>query len=204
VPAPGRLAALAAITLLCASDPGQAAPPRPRSGVFLYASPNLTDPNFVESVVLLLQHGPEGSLGLIVNRPTRFPVREVVKELSETRGLELRLYQGGPVQPDAALALLRSAKRLGSGERVLADVQLSKEPRHWRAIAAGGEAEARLRIYAGYAGWVPGQLDHEMRRGSWVVGPADAASVFTSEPSTLWPRVHDLMRGVEARSAPIP
>ena len=202
--APGRLAAFAALALLGSAAPGQAAPPRPRSGVFLYASPRLTDPNFVESVVLVLQHGPEGSLGVVINRPTRFPLREVVKELAEMRGLELRLYEGGPVQPDAALALLRSAKRLGSGERVLADVQLSKEPKHWRAIAAGGEAEARLRVYAGYAGWVPGQLDQEMRRGSWVVGPADAASVFASDPSTLWPRVHDLMRAVEARAAPGP
>jgi putative transcriptional regulator len=196
------LAAVVAAACLVSRD--GAAAPRVKAGVFLYASPTLTDPRFAESVVLLVQHGVEGSMGRIVNRPTRVSVREAVKDLAETRGLELRLYWGGPVQPEVALALVRSPKRLASAQRVLPDVQLSAEPDQWKSVARGPEASSRLRVYSGYAGWSPGQLAQEMRRGSWVVGPADAASVFSSDPAALWPRVHDLMQRIEARSPVIP
>jgi putative transcriptional regulator len=194
-----RVALAAALTCVCFVSRAGAAPPRVKAGVFLYASPTLTDPRFAESVVLLVQHGVEGSMGLIVNRPTRVSVREAVKELAESRGLELRLHWGGPVEPDVTLALVRSPKRLPSAERVLPDVQLSAQPADWKSVARDPEAASRLRVYAGYAGWSAGQLAQELRRGSWVVGP-DAASVFSSDPSALWPRVHDLMRRIDARS----
>lgn len=197
---PPRVALAAALTCVCFAGRAGAAAPRVKAGVFLYASPTLTDPRFAESVVLLVQHGVEGSMGLIVNRPTRVSVREAVKELAESRGLELRLHWGGPVEPDVTLALVRSPKRLPSAQRVLPDVQLSAEPGHWKSVARDPEASSRLRVYSGYAGWSAGQLAQELRRGSWVVGPADAASVFSSDPSALWPRVHDLMRRIEARS----
>lgn len=187
--------------VLASSGPGTlagAASPRVKAGVFLYASPALGDPNFVESVVLLVHHDAEGSMGLVVNRPTRVPLREAVADLAEMRGLELRLYQGGPVQPDVVLALVRSAKGLGDAHRVLPGVHLSSEPDGWKAVAREPEAASRLRVYAGYAGWGPGQLARELRLGSWVVATADAASVFSSDPDTLWPRVHGLMRRLEA------
>jgi putative transcriptional regulator len=177
-----------------------AAPPRLQPGVFLYAAPSLGDPNFAETVVLLLEHGPGGSLGLIVNRPTRVGVREAVKELAETPGLDLRVYQGGPVQPDVMVALVRQPRALADARRVLADVQFSTEPQQWREVAGGPEAASRLRVYAGYAGWGPGQLAREMRLGSWVVAPGDARSIFSSEPSALWPKVHELMRRIEVRT----
>jgi putative transcriptional regulator len=197
-----RLALVAAaLTCVCFVSRAGAAPPRVKAGVFLYASPALSDPNFAESVVLLLHHGVEGSMGLVVNRPTRVPVREAVTELAESRSLELRLHWGGPVQPDVALALVRSPKRLANAQRVLPDVQLSAEPAQWKLVARDPEASNRLRIYAGYAGWSAGQLAQELRRGSWVVGRADAGSVFSSDPSALWPKVHDLMRRIEARAS---
>jgi putative transcriptional regulator len=185
--------------LAAASSPMVAAAPRIKAGVFLYAAPSLGDPNFLESVVLLLQHGPEGSMGLIVNRPTKVSVREAVPDLAEIRGLELRLHQGGPVQPDVALALIRSPRRLPDAEQVLPDVQLSTDPKQWKKIASEPEVDSRLRIYSGYAGWAPGQLAKEMSVRAWIVAPADARSVFSSDPDTLWPRVHDLMRRIEAR-----
>jgi putative transcriptional regulator len=183
-----------------AGTPANSAPPRVEPGVFLYAAPSLGDPNFFESVVFILEHGAGGSLGLIVNRPTRVGVREAVKELAETRGLDLRVYEGGPVQPEARVALVRSPRALPDAWRVLPDVQLSTQPRQWREIAGDAEAASRLRVYAGYAGWGPGQLASEMRLGSWIVTRADARSIFSSEPSALWPRVHELMRRIEARA----
>jgi putative transcriptional regulator len=184
-----------------ATTPALSAPPRLEPGVFLYASPSLGDPNFAETVVLLVDHGSGGSLGVIVNRPTRVGVREAVKELAETPGLDLRVYRGGPVQPDRVVALVRSLRALGDAKRVLNDVQFSTQPRQWREVAQHPEAESRLRVYAGYAGWGPGQLDREMSIGSWVVARADARSIFSSEPSALWPKVHELMRRIEARRA---
>jgi putative transcriptional regulator len=192
----------AAIVWASAAAPAWTAPPQPKPGVFLYASPALGDPNFVETVVLLVQHDADGSMGLVVNRPTRVPVREAVDALAEIRGLELRLYEGGPVQRDVMLALARTPKRIADAHRVLPDVQLSSEPKRWKDLARDPEAESRLRVYAGYAGWGPGQLARELRLGSWVVAPADARSVFSSDPSELWPRVHGLMKRLEARARP--
>jgi putative transcriptional regulator len=192
-------------TLLCATlaaaaaAPALSAPPRLEPGVFLFAAPTLGDPNFAETVVLLLDHGPGGSVGLIVNRPTRVSAREAVKDLAETRGLDLRVYEGGPVQRDVMVALVRSSRALADTRRILPDVQLSMQPRQWREVAGGPEAAGRLRVYAGYAGWGPGQLAREMRTGSWVVARADARSIFSSEPSALWPKVHELMRRIEVR-----
>ena len=200
-----------ATRLLCATlvagaaggTPALSAPPRLEPGVFLYAAPSLRDPNFAETVVLLLDHGPGGSLGLIVNRPTTTGVREAVKELAETRGLDLRVYEGGPVQPEAVVALVRASRALADARRVLPDVHFSTQPRQWKEVAGGPEAASRLRVYTGYAGWGPGQLAREMRFGSWVVAPADARSIFSSEPSALWPKVHELIRRIEVRiSAP--
>jgi putative transcriptional regulator len=192
---------LLATLVATAATPALSAPPRLEPGVFLYASPSLGDPNFAESVVLLLDHGPGGSLGVIVNRPTRIGVREAVKELAETRGLDLRVYQGGPVQPQAILALVRQPRPLGDAKRILPDVHFSTQPKQWRDVAKAPEAASRLRVYAGYAGWSPGQLDREMSTGSWIVARADARSIFSSEPSALWPKVHELMKRIEV-SAP--
>lgn len=190
---------LLATLVATAATPALSAPPRLEPGVFLYASPSLGDPNFAESVVLLLDHGPGGSLGVIVNRPTRVGVRDAVKELAETRGLDLRIYEGGPVQPDRVVALIRETRTPADARRVLPDVQFSTQPRQWREVAKDPEAASRLRVYAGYAGWGPGQLAREMSTGSWVVAPADARSIFSSEPSALWPKVHELMRRIEVR-----
>jgi putative transcriptional regulator len=193
---------------LLGTTPAPAARPdrqasRLRPGVFLYAAPELQAPAFSESVVLLVSHDADGSLGLIVNRPTRFAVRDAVKALAEIRGLDLALYFGGPVQPEEIVALLRPAKPM-EATRVLPDVYFSTNSKDIQAAARAPEAASRLRVYAGYAGWAPGQLAGELRRGAWVVGPADARSVFTSDPSTLWPRVHELRRGIEARGRPGP
>jgi putative transcriptional regulator len=172
---------------------------RVKAGVFLYATPDRVGPPFTETVVLLLQHGPDGSMGLVVNRPTRVPLREAVKDLTDVRDLDLRLHWGGPVQPDVVLALVRSAKGLSGAERVMADVQFTSDPKQWKRVAAEPEAASRLRVYRGYAGWAPGQLAQEMRGDAWVVAPADARSVFSSDPEELWPRVHDLRKRIEAR-----
>lgn len=103
------------------------------------------------------------------------------------------------MQPQGVVALVRSSKRLGDGVRVLPDVQLCGDLGQLKAVARDPEAKSRLRLYSGYAGWTAGQLAAEMRTGSWIIGPADADSVFTREPMALWRRVHQLMRRMEVR-----
>lgn len=199
--APVVMVFVAAAGLLSATPgaPADAGRERLTAGVFLYAAPGLEAGHFTESVVLLVQHEKGGSLGLIVNRPTRVPVREALAELGELRELDLALYFGGPVQPEAILALVRPVKPLADGVRVLPDVYFSTHLGPVKEAARKPEVESRLRVYAGYAGWAAGQLAAELRAGAWIVGPASAPSVFTSEPSTLWPRVHDLLRRIEVR-----
>jgi putative transcriptional regulator len=194
--------ALVAFVLLAASA---AAPvgaqdvKRLRPGVFLYAAPGLASGAFTESVVLLVRHEGEGSLGLIVNRPTKARVRDALRDLGELRELELPLHFGGPVEADAVLALVRSAKPVEASTRVLPDVYLVADTGTLKAAARQPDAASRLRVYAGYAGWSAGQLAGELRQGAWIVAPADARSIFTADPSSLWPRVYDLLRRIEVR-----
>jgi putative transcriptional regulator len=168
-------------------------------GIFLYATPGLDSGHFTESVVLIVRHEASGSLGLIVNRPTRVPLKEAAAELGEIGDGDLLLYFGGPVEPEAVLALVRPVKPPPGALRVLTDVYFSTDLDELKEAARHPGAASRLRVYAGYAGWAPGQLAAEMKAGAWVVGPARAAAIFADDPSTLWPEVHELMRRTEAR-----
>jgi putative transcriptional regulator len=174
------------------------------AGQFLYAAPGVDSGHFTESVVLLVQHEDSGSLGLVVNRPTRVPLREALADLGDIDDPDLRLYSGGPVQPEAVLALVRPVKPPAGAQRVLPDVYFSTDVSHLKEAARRPGASSRLRVYAGYAGWAPGQLAEELKAGAWVVGPARASAVFADDPTTLWPEVHELMRRTEARRQPGP
>jgi len=136
----------------------------------------------------------------VINRPTDVRVGQALDAVDEARHSELALYWGGPVQPEAIHALVRSP---GSGSRarvVLADVYLTTEPSDVRAALADPDPGGRLRVYSGYAGWAAGQLAAEVRSGVWVIDRADAASVFSADPVKLWPRVHRILNRLEARA----
>jgi putative transcriptional regulator len=142
--APRILFLIAAAAVLSVPPDARSAedPRRLKPGVFLYAAPGLHDPNFAESVVLLVRHEAQGSMGLIINRPTRVPRREALTELGELRELDLSLHWGGPVQREAVLALLRSSKRLEGALRVLPDVHLCADLEQLKAAARQPEAAA--------------------------------------------------------------
>lgn len=154
-------------------------------GHLLIAGPALVDPNFRRTVVLVGEHSEEGALGVVLNRASETTVDEAVPELAAiVQGLE-PVHVGGPVQPSAVV--------------VLADFV---EPERARALVVGsvgflpaeidpdelGEVR-RARVFAGYAGWGPGQLDDELADGSWIVEPAIPDDVFTVEPEELWSEV---------------
>ncbi len=161
------------------------------AGRLLVATPLLGDPNFRRSVVLVVEDEPEeGTLGVVLNRPTEIPVQQVLESWTDLVTGPSVVFQGGPVSPNSALAL--------------AIVPGEDEPLGWRALDGGARKSriglvdldappqllaggiASLRVFAGYAGWGPGQLQAEIDEGAWYVVPAEPADAFATEPEQLW------------------
>lgn len=171
--------------LLLLSLLAAAAGAQPARGRFLVASPELADPNFTQTVVLLIEHGPEGSWGLVINRPTQVPLARMFPEEKAFAGREALLYSGGPVSP-GQLLLLVLAERPPVGARfVFGEVHLALSPVVLRGPDAGLITD--FRAYAGYSGWAPGQLEMEIARGDWGLLEADALAVFAAEVEGVWP-----------------
>ncbi len=200
--AAGALVACVVLSGAAAGPSPDRDPARLRPGLLLYAAPGIAASRFAESVILLIRHGPEGSMGLVVNRPTDMPLREALESVQEARGSALTVYWGGPVQPEAILALVRAPSPSPGAQTVLPDVHLTGDLADVRAALSAQDPAGRLRVYAGYAGWTAGQLPVEVRAGVWVLDKADAASVFAPDPSKLWPRVQDILKRIEVRLGP--
>jgi putative transcriptional regulator len=186
--------------LAAAVVPAQAQPETELgAGVFLVASRNLGDPNFAETVVLVVHYDEDdGAMGLIINRPTDVPMSRVFRDLSEAKGRTDPVYSGGPVDPGTLLVLLKTSVRPKDGEKIFAGVYLvSRRELITKALADKVEPSA-FHAYLGYAGWAGGQLEHELALGGWQLLPGDAASVFHAAPDSVWPR---LIKRTEMRVA---
>ena len=154
-------------------------------GVFLVASPSLNDPNFRQTVVLVLEHGPQGTLGLILNRTTDLLLSEALPNVSVLKGTEHRLFVGGPVQPNLLLLLSRLKQPQPDMRSVFDNVYVGGDPDALERIITQAGPTARFRAFAGYAGWAPGQLGVEMLQGSWAVLSAEN-NLFDKDPAALW------------------
>jgi putative transcriptional regulator len=168
------------------------------SGTFLVSSRELGDPNFAGTVVLLLKFDEEeGALGIVVNRRTDVPLSRVFENIKSAKDRTDAVYIGGPVEPGSVMALLKSAGKMEDASRVLAGIYLISG----KALLEKTAAEAppgSFHVYLGYAGWGPGQLEHEVELGGWRVLPADAATIFDPDPDGLWEK---LIRRTELRIA---
>lgn len=173
-------------------------PARLRAGIFLYAAPSMGDPNFSQTVVLLLDHGRGGSMGVVINQPTETSLRKVLPDLAEARRLEVPVYWGGPVQPEGVSVLLRNPRRVEGATMVLREVYRTTEVEVLREALEGQRPDRQVRVYTGYAGWSPGQLEREVRVGAWLLDRGEADAVFTLEPDSLWERVREIMRRIQA------
>lgn len=148
------------------------------TGSLLVASPLLADPDFFRTVVFLLRHDEDGALGLVVNRPSGAPVSDHLPAWGALVVDPPVVFVGGPVEPAVAVALGdRGAPTPLSGVHM---VDLEAEP-----------AATWVRVFSGYAGWGPGQLEEEIDEGSWMVLHALAPDVRTEHPEGLW---HDVLR----------
>jgi putative AlgH/UPF0301 family transcriptional regulator len=167
---------------------------RPRAkdlatGKILVARRSLADPNFAETVILLVQHDDEGTLGLIINQKTKIPLSRLSPEMESAKGRSDPLYRGGPVQPAAMMALLRSRTKPEDAKPVAADIyMISSKAGLEKTIASNASADT-FRAYLGYAGWDAGQLAWELKMDAWDVLPANTGIVFDQHPETLWARL---------------
>ncbi|HEX5550664.1 MAG TPA: YqgE/AlgH family protein [Nitrospira sp.] len=155
-------------------------------GVFLVASPSLNDPNFRQTVVLVLEHGPEGTLGVILNRTTDVLLSEALPDVRALKGTTHRLFAGGPVQPNIMLLLSRLKEPQPNMRPVFDSVYVGGNPDVLERLLRQAGPAARFRAFAGYAGWAPGQLGFEMLQGSWAVLPPED-NFFEKDPASLWP-----------------
>jgi putative transcriptional regulator len=171
-------------------------------GRFLVASRDLGDPNFAKTVILLVHYKPDqGAVGLVVNRATDVPISRVFQDLKEAKSRTDPVYVGGPVELNTVMALFKTASKPENSTRVFNDVYLISNKDLLKATLASGAESSVFHTYVGYAGWGAGQLEHEMELGAWHVMPADAATVFHSDPDSVWPR---LIRRTETQVAGIP
>jgi putative transcriptional regulator len=167
------------------------------AGKLLIAKPQLADPNFAESVVLIVQYDEDkGVMGLILNRRTKAPLSRVFPELKGAKPDPV--YEGGPVNKGSAQALLRSREKPEGATRVFGDVWATGSKGLIEKSVAAGDASPVFRLYIGYAGWGTGQLEHEIDLGGWSILRATAALVFDDDPDSLWQR---LQRQTETRIA---
>ena len=158
-------------------------------GQLLIAGPALVDPNFRRTVVLIGEHGDEGAMGIVLNRVSGVLVEDAVPPISPLAGPEAPVYLGGPVQPQAVVVLADFADP--EPANVLVE-SVGFLPGEVDDVSELGELE-RIRVFAGYAGWAPGQLEGELAEGSWIVLDARASDIFTERPDQLWTEV--LRRG---------
>jgi putative transcriptional regulator len=154
-------------------------------GRLLVATPAIEEPTFARTVVLLLDHDEDGALGVVLNRASEVAVRSILPGWEAVVSSPDVVFVGGPVAQDSALGVV--AVRPGT------------QPIGVRPVAGGlalvdldtptpvvADALARMRVYAGYAGWGPGQLEGELGEGSWYVVAAERDDAFCAEPGALW------------------
>lgn len=175
-------------------EPDGAAAPFPAGlgGRLLVAAPQLADPNFSRTVVLVLEHDEPGAVGVVLNRPLHVEVGEILDRWAELAAGAPPpvVFSGGPVSPDAVIGLARAAPAADArawptvvpGVGV---VDLSVAPLDQPVVLDG------VRLFSGYAGWAPGQLEEEMGDGGWIVLDPLATDPFCARPDQLW---HDVLR----------
>jgi putative transcriptional regulator len=155
------------------------------TGRLLVATPALDDPNFERVVILVLDHDEDGALGVVLNRASAVPVRETLDGWVDLVASPPVVFGGGPVEPTAVVALGRATEEVPvDGSTMILErirlVDLDTDP-----VLAAVDLE-RVRLFAGYAGWAPDQLEDEIDQGAWFALDAEPGDVFTDDPDGLW------------------
>lgn len=161
--------------------------PHSLQGQLLLDGGKLRGSCFHRSVVLVCQHDAGGAFGLVLNRPSDNKVGEVIEgDLPEALH-DQTLFGGGPVQP-AALSYLHTGGTLPAAN-IMGTLSVGHDLQELIALGQDEATRRQLRVFAGYAGWGPGQLDDEMRREAWLVEPAQMELIFDTPPADLWSHI---------------
>ena len=155
-------------------------------GIFLVATPSLRDHNFRQTVILLCEHGEEGALGVIVNRPTKINITEVLPQIPILEGQKHMVFSGGPVQRNHLLILYRTPEEPENTHHVFNGVYLGGNMTALEEIVKNPFSPDNFRAFMGYSGWAPGQLENEMESGSWLTLPADSSFMFDWDHTRVW------------------
>ena len=168
----------------------------PAKGRLLVATESVGGEIFAETVILLLAYDESGAMGLVVNRPTELDLGELLEDTEDTADYQQAVYWGGPVGMGTLSALVHAGSPVGGADEITESVR--RVPFD-DALEIASAEPASVRFYLGYAGWAPGQLDHELARGSWHVLPATDEIVFADDPKRLW----EILKPVEQLIATI-
>jgi len=168
------------------------------AGKLIVSSPSLLDPNFRRTVVLMTHHDEDGAMGLVLSRPSPLSVSDTVPGLADLPGADC-IYVGGPVQTEVIVALVELDEPDESVPPVIGSVGY---------LPGDGDTDhldiARVRVFAGYSGWGPGQLEEELAEPSWIVVRAMPDDVFAADPDELWRTVLHRKGGKYALLATMP
>jgi putative transcriptional regulator len=170
-------------------------------GQLIVASPSLLDPNFQRTVVLIAEHGEDGAMGIVLNRPLEAEVGEAAPPLEALVEDGDQIYGGGPVQATSVVILARFSDPADAGALIFEDVGFVAADADFEALAP---SLIGARVFAGFAGWGAGQLESEMERDDWIVEQALADDVFTEDPDNLWSAVLERKGGQFALVARMP
>jgi len=153
----------------------------------LLSMPQLIEPTFARTVVLLCEHAPEGAFGLVVNRPSDLSAAEAVRLDPPVNGAnDLPLFIGGPVEPQRGWILTAEPPEAVEYREIGAGLYLSASPVLLRRMLTARPVPSRTHVLAGYAGWGAGQLDQELEQSAWLIMPVELDLVFEIPPTTSW------------------
>ena len=170
-------------------------------GKLLIAGPDLVDPNFRRTVVLISEHSDEGAMGVVLNRRSEHTVAEAVPDLADLVDPGEHVHVGGPVQPSGVVVLAEFDDISAAAAVVLDDVGFLSAQADMEGL---DDLTRRVRVFAGISGWGPGQLDSELDRDDWIVEPARREDLFCEDPEALWSQVLERKGGRYALVARMP
>jgi putative transcriptional regulator len=177
--------AAALLLALGIGTPALAQQELPANGLFLIAKPALTDPNFAKTVVMVTQTEDGSTVGVIINRPSPLKLSQFLSQEFPTQNYSDPIYLGGPVMRQAIVAAYRSETvPAAAAFHVLKNIYLTMHPDNINLLLAAPGAQYRL--YAGFSGWAPRQLESEVMRDGWYLLPADESMVFRKNTEGLW------------------
>jgi putative transcriptional regulator len=184
------------IAAMLAAAAHAAAAQLPDGGFLLVAKPSIQDPNFAHTVVLVALVPDGATLGVILNRPTKRSLADILPGDERLARFTEPLCIGGPVQATGLFALFRGTEAPGESFPMIGDVRFAIHPATVEQLLRN-PPEA-LRLFAGYAGWGPGQLDGELARGDWWTLQADVETIFRKDTGTLWEELSRRLGSVTA------